>query len=86
MINRLQQDKAAMHMEAMQYLRMMEEQADHDQEAIEKLNDLLTEREKEILDLEAELDNYQIKYSDESFDVRKFDATDGDVAFEALDS
>lgn len=86
MINRLQQYKAAMHMEAMQYLRMMEEQADHDQEAIEKLNDLLTEREKEILDLEAELDNYQIKYSDESFDVRKFDATDGDVAFEALDS
>ncbi|KQK23483.2 hypothetical protein BRADI_1g74135v3 [Brachypodium distachyon] len=79
MINRLQQDKAAMHMEAMQYLRMMEEQADHDQEAIEKLNDLLTEREKEILDLEAELDNYQIKYSDESFDVRKFDATDGDA-------
>ncbi|KAF0912914.1 hypothetical protein E2562_019484 [Oryza meyeriana var. granulata] len=59
MINRLQEEKASMHMEALQYLRMMEEQADHDQEAIERLNDLLTEREKEMLDLEAELENYR---------------------------
>uniref|UniRef100_A0A453IU04 GTD-binding domain-containing protein n=1 Tax=Aegilops tauschii subsp. strangulata TaxID=200361 RepID=A0A453IU04_AEGTS len=59
MINRLQVEKAAMHMEALQYLRMMEEQADHDQEEIGKLNDLLTEREKEMLDLEAELEGYE---------------------------
>jgi hypothetical protein len=86
MINRLQVEKAAMHMEALQYLRMMEEQADHDQEAIEKLNDLLTEREKEMLDLEAELQNYESRFHGESIDLGKFDATDGDMAFRALDS
>ncbi|RZS11013.1 hypothetical protein BHM03_00042307 [Ensete ventricosum] len=59
MINRLQEEKAAMQMEALQYLRMMEEQAEYDQEAIQKLNDLLTEREKELLDLEAEIDSYR---------------------------
>ncbi|CAM0871420.1 unnamed protein product [Alopecurus aequalis] len=86
MINRLQVEKAAMHMEAMQYLRMMEEQADHDQEAIEKLNDLLTEREKEMLDLESELENYECKLHGESMDLGKVDATDGDMALRVLDS
>lgn len=84
MINRLQEEKASMHMEALQYLRMMEEQADHDQEAIEKLNDLLTEREKELLDLEAELESYQSKLH-EPFDVGKFVATDGAMTFGVLD-
>ncbi|XP_042392459.1 myosin-binding protein 1-like isoform X1 [Zingiber officinale] len=56
MINRLQEEKAGMQMEALQYLRMMEEQAEYDQEANHKLNDLLTDREKELLDLEAELE------------------------------
>uniref|UniRef100_A0A0D9Z2H1 GTD-binding domain-containing protein n=1 Tax=Oryza glumipatula TaxID=40148 RepID=A0A0D9Z2H1_9ORYZ len=83
MINRLQEEKASMHMEALQYLRMMEEQADHDQEAIERLNDLLTEREKEMLDLEAELDNYRRLH--EPFGC-KFDFTDGDMASGVLDS
>jgi hypothetical protein len=55
MINRLQEEKAAMQMEALQYLRMMEQQADHDHLAIQDLHDLLTEREKELLDLDAEL-------------------------------
>ncbi|CAL9145081.1 myosin-binding protein 1-like [Musa acuminata AAA Group] len=59
MINRLQEEKAAMQMEALQYLRMMEEQSEYDQEAIQKLNDLLTEREKELLDLEAEIESYR---------------------------
>lgn len=85
MINRLQEEKASMHMEALQYLRMMEEQADHDQEAIEKLNDLLTEREKELLDLEAELEGYQSKLHDQPFDVGKFGATDGAMTFGVLD-
>ncbi|KAJ1298661.1 hypothetical protein BS78_01G470700 [Paspalum vaginatum] len=85
MINRLQEEKAAMHMEALQYLRMMEEQADHDQEAIEKLNDLLTEREKELLDLEAELDGYQRKLHDEPFDVGKFGAIDGAMTLGVFD-
>ncbi|KXG40119.1 probable myosin-binding protein 4 isoform X2 [Sorghum bicolor] len=86
MINRLQEEKASMHMEALQYLRMMEEQADHDQEAIEKLNDLLTEREKELLDLEAELEGYQSKLHDQPFDVGKFGATGGAMTFGVLDS
>ncbi|WVZ55580.1 hypothetical protein U9M48_006221 [Paspalum notatum var. saurae] len=85
MINRLQEEKAAMHMEALQYLRMMEEQADHDQEAIEKLNDLLTEREKELLDLEAELEGYQRKLQDEPFDVGKIGAIDGAMTLGVFD-
>jgi hypothetical protein len=84
MINRLQEEKAAMHMEALQYLRLMEEQADHDQEAIEKLNDLLTEREKDVLDLEAELIN-RSRLHDKPFDTDKFRATDGAMAFGILD-
>uniref|UniRef100_A0A0D9VPW3 GTD-binding domain-containing protein n=1 Tax=Leersia perrieri TaxID=77586 RepID=A0A0D9VPW3_9ORYZ len=83
MINRLQEEKASMHMEALQYLRMMEEQADHDQEAIERLNDMLTEREKEMLDLEAELENYRRLH--EPFDC-KFDSTNGVMASGVLDS
>ncbi|KAF8667796.1 hypothetical protein HU200_052607 [Digitaria exilis] len=85
MINRLQEEKAGMHMEALQYLRMMEEQADHDQEAIEKLNDLLTEREKELLDLEAELEGYRSRLHDEPFDVGNFSAIDGSMPFGVLD-
>ncbi|KAI4329707.1 hypothetical protein MLD38_028061 [Melastoma candidum] len=69
MITRLQEEKAALHMEAMQYLRMMEEQAEHDVEALEKASDLLADREKEIQDLESELDYYRVKYpEDEAFD------------------
>ncbi|XP_074576111.1 putative myosin-binding protein 5 [Curcuma longa] len=56
MITRLQEEKAAMQMEASQYLRLLEEQAEYDQEAIEKLNELLDEREKECLEMEAELE------------------------------
>ncbi|KAF9686878.1 hypothetical protein SADUNF_Sadunf02G0035500 [Salix dunnii] len=65
MINRLQEEKAALHMEALQYLRMMEEQAEHDLEALEKANDLLAEREKQIQDLEAEIDFLQLNSPDE---------------------
>ncbi|KAL5068118.1 hypothetical protein RYX36_019005 [Vicia faba] len=60
MITRLQEEKAALQMEALQYLRMMEEQAEYDNEEFEKVNDLLTEKEKEIQDLEAELDYYRL--------------------------
>ncbi|KAL6006839.1 hypothetical protein ACLOJK_032335 [Asimina triloba] len=59
MINRLQKEKATMQMEALQYQRMMEEQAEYDQEALQKLCDLLTEKEKEVQDLEAELEDYR---------------------------
>ncbi|CAN1131736.1 Probable myosin-binding protein 4 [Linum perenne] len=65
MITRLQAEKSALHMEALQYLRMMEEQAEYDGEEMEKTNDLLAEREKELQDLEAELDYFRMKYPEE---------------------
>ncbi|KAH6824005.1 lateral signaling target-like protein of unknown function [Perilla frutescens var. hirtella] len=59
MITRLQEEKAALRMEALHYLRMMEEQAAYDTQALEKANDLLAEREKEMQDLEYELESYR---------------------------
>ncbi|ONK64418.1 uncharacterized protein A4U43_C07F25690 [Asparagus officinalis] len=55
MITRLQEEKAAIQMEALQYQRMMEEQAEYDQESLQYSNELLAKREKEIQDVEAEL-------------------------------
>lgn len=65
MITKLQEEKAALHMEALQYLRMLEEQAEYDVEELERANNLLAEKEKEIQDLEAELDYFRIKYPEE---------------------
>ncbi|KAK9131056.1 hypothetical protein Sjap_011543 [Stephania japonica] len=59
MITRLQEEKATLQMEALQYLRMMEEQAEYDMEALQKANDLLAEKEKEVHDLEAEMQMYR---------------------------
>ncbi|KAJ6290741.1 hypothetical protein OIU78_026482 [Salix suchowensis] len=56
MINRLQEEKAAMQMEALQYQRMMEEQSEYDQEALQLLNELMIKREREKQDLEKELE------------------------------
>ncbi|KAK6921636.1 GTD-binding domain [Dillenia turbinata] len=61
MINRLQEEKAAMQMEALQYQRMMEEQSEYDQEALQLLNELLVKREKEKQELEKELEMYRKK-------------------------
>ncbi|MCD7455081.1 hypothetical protein HAX54_026984 [Datura stramonium] len=61
MITRLQEEKAALHLEALQCLRMMEEQAEYDNEALQNANDLLAQKEKEIQDLEAELELYKKK-------------------------
>ncbi|WVZ56322.1 hypothetical protein U9M48_006870 [Paspalum notatum var. saurae] len=61
MINRLQEEKAAMQMEALQYQRMMEEQSEYDQEALQLLNELVTKREREKQELERELDQYRQK-------------------------
>ncbi|CAN1136944.1 Probable myosin-binding protein 4 [Linum perenne] len=69
MITRLQAEKSALHMEALQYLRMMEEQAEYDGEELEKVNDILAEREKELQDLEAELDHFKLKYPDDEEEV-----------------
>ncbi|KAK4768103.1 hypothetical protein SAY87_003244 [Trapa incisa] len=62
MITRLQAEKAAVQMEAMQYQRMMEEQTEYDQEALQETNDLLDEREHELNILEAELEVYRKKF------------------------
>ncbi|CAN0913799.1 Myosin-binding protein 2 [Linum grandiflorum] len=64
MINRLQEEKAAMQMEALQYQRMMEEQSEYDQEALLLLNELMLKREKEKQELEKELDLYRKKLLD----------------------
>ncbi|KAL9395730.1 hypothetical protein Peur_009983 [Populus x canadensis] len=86
MINRLQEEKAALHMEALQYLRMMEEQAEHDVEALEKANDLLAEREKEIQDLEAEIDFLQLNTPDEpvaeTIHVKSYDLKEKNMSLE----
>ncbi|GKV27318.1 hypothetical protein SLEP1_g36503 [Rubroshorea leprosula] len=66
MITRLQEEKATLHLEAFHNLRMMEEQAEYDMEALQNTNDLLAEKEKEIQDLEAELEFYQKKFPNES--------------------
>ncbi|CAM8960462.1 unnamed protein product [Rhodiola kirilowii] len=66
MITRLQEEKAALHMDASQYLRMMEEQAEYDMEALQNANDLLADREFELQSLEAELEHYRRKYPDEA--------------------
>lgn len=62
MITRLQAEKAAVQMEALQYQRMMEEQAEYDQEAVQVMKDLLVKRDEEIKGLEAELDTYRERY------------------------
>ncbi|XP_056175860.1 myosin-binding protein 3 isoform X2 [Syzygium oleosum] len=64
MITRLQEEKAAMQMEALQYQRMMEEQSEYDQEALQLLNELMIKREREKEELEKELVMYRQKVSD----------------------
>ncbi|TKW17065.1 hypothetical protein SEVIR_5G341400v4 [Setaria viridis] len=65
MITKLQDEKAAMQMEASHYQRMMEEQAEYDSDALAKANELLAEREQQIEELEAELENYRRQYGGE---------------------
>ncbi|XP_078441841.1 myosin-binding protein, putative (Protein of unknown function, DUF593) [Wolffia australiana] len=59
MITRLQEEKALMHMEALQYQRMMEEQSEYDQEALQK-------KEQDIKDLKEEIERYKRLLGDES--------------------
>nr|CAB3478473.1 unnamed protein product [Digitaria exilis] len=65
MITKLQDEKAAMQMEASHYQRMMEEQAEYDSEALAKANELLAEREQQIEELEVVLENYRRHYGGE---------------------
>ncbi|KAK9066516.1 hypothetical protein SSX86_013839 [Deinandra increscens subsp. villosa] len=69
MITRLQAEKASVQMEALQYQRMMEEQAEYDQEAIQILQDVLAKRDEYVRIMESELESYREKYGD----IRKVD-------------
>ncbi|VFQ76520.1 unnamed protein product [Cuscuta campestris] len=62
MITRLQDEKAALQMEALQYQRMMEEEVEFDQEEVELMREMLGKREDEMKALEDELDAYRLKY------------------------
>ncbi|KAI3726924.1 hypothetical protein L1987_66731 [Smallanthus sonchifolius] len=62
MITRLQAEKASVQMEALQYQRMMEEQAEYDQEAIQVLEDLLVKRDEYVRVMESELGSYRERY------------------------
>ncbi|KAK1427164.1 hypothetical protein QVD17_15847 [Tagetes erecta] len=64
MITRLQAEKAGVHMEALQYQRMMDEQAQYDEEAIQILKDLLLKKEEDVRILEVELDAYRERYGE----------------------
>ncbi|XP_057763635.1 myosin-binding protein 1-like [Salvia miltiorrhiza] len=64
MITRLQEEKAAFHMEALQCVRMLEEQAEYDGEALQKANVLLAENEKQIQRHQLELQSYRNRFGD----------------------
>lgn len=62
MITRLQEEKAALQMDALQYQRMMEEQIEYDEEALQEYNDMILKLEEETKNLETELGIYREKY------------------------
>ncbi|KAJ6970392.1 myosin-binding protein 5 [Populus alba x Populus x berolinensis] len=62
MITWLQAERAAVQMEAIQYQRMMEEQAEYDQDALQATRDILSKREEQIKCLEFELMAYRENY------------------------
>lgn len=62
MITKIQAEKAAVQMEALQYQRMMEEQAEYDEEAIQVMRDMLGKKDDDIKALESELEIYREKY------------------------
>ncbi|KAL1553530.1 hypothetical protein AAHA92_14194 [Salvia divinorum] len=77
MITRIQQEKAAIQMEALQYQRMMEEQAEYDEEALDLMRDMLITKEDDVKTLESELDAYRVKYGPigkYGSDICEFDA------------
>lgn len=102
MITRLQEEKASMQMEALQYQRMMEEQSEYDQEALQKLNDALTQKELELEDLKVELERCKKLLRDEplppkvvdsseqkegkSVDAELFKASNGEKTLECSDT
>ncbi|KAK1373094.1 GTD-binding domain-containing protein [Heracleum sosnowskyi] len=59
MITKLQEEKSVLRTESLQYLRMMEEQAEYDMDALNRANELLAEKEFLIEELEIELEYYR---------------------------
>jgi chromosome segregation ATPase len=53
-----------MQMEALQYQRVMEEQVEYDQEALQKCNEIISQKQKYIEELEAELAVYREQSGD----------------------
>lgn len=70
MITRLQAEKAAMQMEALQYQRMMDEQAQYDQEAIQFMKDEVAKRDDKIKAYREKYGPLNEEYSDDD----EFDA------------
>ncbi|KZV21136.1 hypothetical protein F511_13202 [Dorcoceras hygrometricum] len=66
MITRLQEQKAASHMEALQCLRILEEQGEYVMEELERANDLLAEKEEELQALKTVLELGRNRILDES--------------------
>lgn len=64
MITRLQEEKVTLQIESMQNQRMMDEQADYDQEVVQLLNELVMKLENDKLELENELEMYKEKLLD----------------------
>lgn len=62
MITKLQEEKAAIQMEALQYKRLMEEEVEHDEESLRATNEILIRKEIEVMELENELAVYREKY------------------------
>lgn len=57
-----------MQMEALQYQRVMEEQAEYDQEALQKCNEIISQKQKYIEELEADLAIYREQPGDTGVD------------------
>ncbi|KAJ9560199.1 hypothetical protein OSB04_005359 [Centaurea solstitialis] len=86
MITRLQAEKAGVHMEALQYQRMMDEQAEYDEEAIQILRDLYFKKEEDVKVLEDELDVYRARYGElKRFGSDEYDFDD-DEYYDELES
>lgn len=76
MILRLQEEKAAIEMEARQFHRMIEEKAAYDAEEMNILTEILLRREKEKHFLEQEVETYrQIIFEKEQSDMDLHDKT-----------
>ncbi|EPS74031.1 hypothetical protein M569_00731, partial [Genlisea aurea] len=62
-ILRLQGEKAAVKMEAEQYKRLAEEKICHAEESFAIIEDIITQKEMEVADLEYQLEGYKYRLS-----------------------